>query len=179
MKKAARIKNLRVGILFTAAFAIVLFVRLIPLDLMPGQIAPPDILFALMVALLVRRPRALPMVLVVVLFLLNDILLQQPLGLWTLVVLAISELVRNSRSEVREMLFLSEWIWFAGLFGAASAADYALRIALFVPREPLTLLLPMIIFTISVYPLVVLFLNVVFGVQKPVQRDFAGMSARS
>ncbi len=178
MKKTERIKNLRVAVLFTASFAIVLFARLIPLDLMPGRIAPPDILFALLVALLVRRPRALPMVLVVFLFLINDILLQQPLGLWTLVVFAISELVRSSRSEVREMLFLSEWVWFAGLYGAANAADFALRVVLFVPREPLTLLLPAIVFTIAVYPLVVLFLNLVFGVQKPVRRDFAGMSAR-
>jgi rod shape-determining protein MreD len=178
VNKTERIKNLRVAVLFTATFAVILFVRLIPLDLMPGQIAPPDILFALLVGLLVRRPRAVPMVLVVGLFLLNDILLQKPLGLWTLVVFAISELVRSSRNEVREMLFLSEWVWFAGLYGAASAAHLALRIVLFIPRDPLTLVLPMIIFTIAVYPLVVLFLNLVFGVQKPVRRDFAGMSAR-
>lgn len=178
MNKAERIKSLRVAVLFTATFALVLFVRLIPLDLMPGQIAPPDILFALLVGLLVRRPRALPMVLVVALFLINDILLQQPLGLWTLVVFAISELVRGSRNEVREMLFLSEWVWFAGLYGAASAADFALRIVLFIPREPLTLVLPMIIFTIAIYPLAVLFLQLVFGVQKPVRRDFAGMPSR-
>ena len=123
-------------------------------------------------------PRALPMVLVVFLFLINDILLQQPLGLWTLVVFAISELVRSSRSEVRAMLFLAEWVWFAGRYGAAPAADFALRVALFVPREPLTLRLPMIVLTIAIYPLAVLFLNLVFGVQKPVRRDFAGMSAR-
>lgn len=178
MNKAERIKNLRVAILFSATFAVVLFARLIPLDLMPGQIAPPDILFALLVGLLVRRPRAIPMVLVVGLFLVNDILLQQPLGLWTLVVFATSELVRSSRTEVREMLFLSEWIWFAGLYGAASAAQLVLRIVLFIPRDPLTLVLPMIIFTIAVYPLAVLFLNLVFGVQKPVRRDFAGMPAR-
>ena len=178
MNKAERIKNLRVAVLFTATFGFILFVRLIPLDLMPGQIAPPDILFALLVALLVRRPRAVPMMLDAGLFLLNDILLQQPPGLWTLIVFAISELVRSSRSEVREMLFLSEWVWFAGLYGAASAAHFALRIVLFIPRDPLTLVLPMIVFTIAIYPLAVLFLNLVFGVQKPVRRDFAGMSAR-
>lgn len=178
MKTAGRIKNLRVAILFSATCVLVLFVRLIPLDLMPGKIAPPDILFALLVALLVRRPRAVPMVLVVAIFLVNDILLQQPLGLWTLVVFALSELVRSSRTEVREMLFLSEWVWFAGLYGAASAAHLALRVVLFIPRDPLTLVLPMIIFTIAIYPLAVLFLNLVFGVQKPVRRDFAGMPAR-
>jgi rod shape-determining protein MreD len=178
MNKAERIKSLRIAILFASTCAAVLFARLIPLDLMPGSIAPPDILFALLVALMVRRPRAVPMLLVVAIFLVNDILLQQPLGLWTLVVFCTSELVRKSRNDVREMLFLSEWVWFAGLYGAASAAQFALRVVLVIPRDPLTLVLPMIVFTIAIYPVAVVFLNLVFGVQKPVRRDFAGMAQR-
>lgn len=178
MNKAEHLKSLRVAILFVATCAVVLFARLIPLDLMPGRIAPPDILFALLVALLVRRPRALPMALIVGIFLINDILLQQPLGLWTLVVFCISELVRSSRSEVREMLFLSEWVWFAGLCAAANAAQMVLQVVLFIPRDPLAMVLPMIVFTIAIYPLAVLFLNLVCNVQKPLRRDYAGVSGR-
>jgi hypothetical protein len=53
-----------------------------------------------------------------------------------------------------------------------------LHVVLFIPRDPMSLVLPMIVFTIAVYPLLVLFLNVVFRVEKPVSRDFAGGAAR-
>lgn len=178
MSGSERIKSVRVAILFAATCALVLFVRLIPMDLMPARVAPPDILFALLVALLVRRPGAVPMWLIVVTFLINDMLLSQPLGLWTLVVFVTSELVRNSRRDVRDMLFWSEWVWFAGLCVTTNLAQFALRVILFIPRDPLVLVLPMVMLTIAVYPLVVLFLNLAFGVQKPLKQDFGGMSAR-
>ena len=178
MTSSARLKSVRVAILFTATCALILFARLIPLDLMPGRVAPPDFLFALLVALLVRRPGAVPMWLIVVVFLINDMLLSQPLGLWTLVVFVTSEVVRNSRRDVRDMLFWSEWVWFAGLCVTANFAQFALRVILFIPRDPLPLVLPMVVFTIAVYPFAVVFLNVAFGVQKPLKQDFGGFSVR-
>lgn len=177
MSRAGRLKTLRVAILFSVSCILILFVRLIPLDLLPGVVPPPDLIFGLMVALLIRRPRALPMWLITLVLLLADILLSQPLGLWALIGLVTSELVRGTRKNVREMLFLSEWVWFAGLYVAATAALVGLKFLLFIPRDPLTMLLPLVALTILSYPIVVLFLNYVIGVTKPVRRDFAGIGA--
>ncbi len=178
MIKSRRLKSLQVAIVFSLSCAVILFVKLIPLDLLPGRIAPPDIMFCLAVALLIRRPGALPMWLVALVFLLNDILLSQPLGLWALIVLATSEVVRGTRSNVREMLFLSEWFWFAGLYVAATVALFVLKFLLFIPREPLTMILPMLVFTVACYPVVVLYLNYVFKVAKSIRADYTGIGAR-
>ena len=63
--------------LFTALMAAIAFAHLLPLDPGPGRFPGPDVMLLLTIAWLLRRPEAVPLALVAVLFLLADFLLQR------------------------------------------------------------------------------------------------------
>ncbi|MEM1373854.1 MAG: rod shape-determining protein MreD [Pseudomonadota bacterium] len=86
-----------------------LFLQLLPLETAPRGWVGPDFLLALTFVWVARRPDLAPVTLVAAMFLLADLLLQRPPGLWAALALITTELVRIRANDFRDMIFPVEW----------------------------------------------------------------------
>jgi rod shape-determining protein MreD len=153
--------------LWLAIFAAALFLRILPLDLPPGGLPGPDLMLALTMAWVLRRPSHLPALAIALVWLVEDLLMLRPPGLWALIVLAGTEFLRARHVVVREITFLLEWVMVASVL-AVMTLGYRLVLAIvMVPQDPLDLSLMRLGFTVASYPAMVLLLHVVLRVRKP------------
>ncbi|MEM1234150.1 MAG: rod shape-determining protein MreD [Pseudomonadota bacterium] len=88
---------------------LLLFLQLLPLETAPRGWVGPDFLLALTFVWVARRPDLAPVTLVAAMFLLADLLLQRPPGLWAALALVATELVRLRAHDFRDMIFPAEW----------------------------------------------------------------------
>ncbi|MCI2394234.1 rod shape-determining protein MreD [Aliiroseovarius sediminis] len=146
--------------------AVVLFARLLPIDLTPGRVPGPDIVLAFTLAWVLRRPDYVPVVLVAVLFFIMDMLLLRVPGVWPLMVVAGSEFLRRRESRLRERHFLLEWGLVAMVLLAMLVGQRLMLTVFFVDQLPLGRSLMQLISTASVYPLVVFVTTYVLGIRK-------------
>jgi rod shape-determining protein MreD len=79
---------------------------------------PPDILFCVAMAWLLRDPVSAPIVIILPAALLADLLLARPLGLGALGLVLATEFARSRRELLRGPNMVAEWILVALLFGA-------------------------------------------------------------
>lgn len=99
--------------LFLAICAIVITVKLLPLDVDGDSLPGPDLLLAITFAWLARHPAVVPLGLIVVVFLAADFLLQRPPGLWTALIVLATEVIRRRRMGMLDVSFVFEWTAFA------------------------------------------------------------------
>ncbi len=130
-------------------------VPMIPLGLSAGSLPFPDLLFAFMIAWIIRQPETAPLISVVFLALLGDALLMRPLGLWALMLLAGTELVRWRQRAFGEAPFLLEWVSVAVLFVVLLVMQNFLLLVSFAHMHGFTTLAGHAVRTIAIYPLVV------------------------
>jgi rod shape-determining protein MreD len=131
------------------------------LPLAPGRIGlpGPDLLTALTLAWVARRPEQVPVLAVAAIGLAADILLFRPLGLGAAIAVVASEVPRRREHRWREHGFLVEWLRVATLMVLMVLAERTIRTLFFVP-DTLAPLPPLgqdilrLIATITVYPLV-------------------------
>ena len=143
------------------------FLRILPIDLSPAGLPGPDLLLLLTMAWVLRRPSHLPALAIALVWLIEDLLLLRPPGLWALMVLAGTEFLRGRHAVVREITFLLEWAMVAVVL-AAMTVGYRLVLAIvMVPQDPLDLSLLKLGFTVASYPAVVLVLHFVLRIRKP------------
>ncbi|MCK8483061.1 rod shape-determining protein MreD [Aliiroseovarius sp. S2029] len=146
--------------------AVVLFARLLPIDLTPGRFPGPDILLAFTFAWVLRRPDYVPVLLVAILFFLMDMLLLRVPGVWPLMVVAGSEFLRRRESGLRERHFLVEWGLVAMTLFAMLVGQRILLAVFFVGQVPFGRELLQLISTALAYPLVVFVSVFLLGVEK-------------
>ena len=108
---------------FVGLAALVLFVRALPLSAVPAVIPAPDLLLCLAIAWVLRRPDFIPVVVIVAVFLMEDILSMRPPGLWTLIVLFGTEFLRSRATLTRDLPFLLEWAM-VGAGGRATSSRW-------------------------------------------------------
>lgn len=77
-------------VLFLGLALVLLFLRLLPLGNAPGTLPGPDLLLCLIMAWVMRRPDYLPVGLIILVVLAEDLLLLRPPGLWTALVVLTS-----------------------------------------------------------------------------------------
>jgi len=131
------------------------------LPLAPGRIGlpGPDLLTALTLAWVARRPEQVPVLSVAVIGLVADILLFRPLGLGAAIAVVASEVPRRREHRWREHGFLVEWLRVAILMVLMVLAERTIRTLFFIP-DTLAPLPPLgqdilrLIATVAVYPLV-------------------------
>lgn len=160
---------------FTLIAVVLIFARLLPLDTMPRHWAPPDIVLAITVAWVVRRPDFLPAWLIVAIFLLCDILFQRPPGLWTLMVLILTEGLRSRSEGLRNVPFLLEWATVAVGLILIAVLNRTILAILLEPRAPLGLTLSQLALTILVYPVILLASQILFGMRRPAPGEVDGL----
>ncbi len=140
--------------------------KLLPLGLHDTGLPGPDILLAVTLAWLLRQPAVVPIGSILVVFLLADFLFQRPPGLWTLLVIVVSEVLRHRRLTMTEFQFLLEWSAFAGAVLAMILLNRIVLWLLMVDLDPLGLALAHGIVTAVIYPLVVVISKYLFGLRK-------------
>ena len=157
------------------AFAII-FAQLLPLDATPGRWAPPDVLLAVTMVWVARRPDLAPWFLIALIFFLTDLLFQRPPGLWAALVLILTEVIRKRSHDIRNMSLGAEWGMVAiGLLSITLANRVAMALTM-TPQAPLGLVIMQTILTIGIYPVIVGVAHLAFGVRR---RQPAGLGERA
>lgn len=151
---------------FLAIAVVILFGRLLPLTSIPRSFALPDLLLAVTIAWSVRRPETLPVILLAGVFLLADLLLHRPPGLYAALVVLASEALRRRSRQMRDLPFTGEWLTVALAILGITFGGRLIMALTFVPVPQLTLTLSQMVGTIVVYPLVVFVLYLGFGLRR-------------
>lgn len=127
----------------------------------------PDLLLLITIAWVIRRPSFVPALSIFGLYLLADLMLQRPPGLWAALALVLSEILRRRARSMRALSFGLEWASIGlGLIFISAIYRFILSLSL-VPQAPLGLTLLHLGLTILAYPLVVFLSFLIFQVKRP------------
>jgi len=144
-----------------------LFFRILPLGTESGDWPGPDILLCLIFAWAMRRPDYLPVWLLALVLLLEDLILLRPPGLWTAVVIIAVEFVRSRIALTRELTFVVEWALVAALMLACLLAYRLVFTLSFLPQPGFGFALMQVLWSILCYPLTVGLSRLAFDLRKP------------
>ena len=130
---------------------VILFLKILPLNLLPGRL---------------RRPEYVPVPLVAGLLLIYDFMFMQPPGLMAALGVIGLEFLRSRAPYSRDIPFLFEWAMIAGvLFAIALVSHFIL--AIFVLTQPSIAMESMQLGTTVVfYPVIVGISTYIFGVRR-------------
>ncbi|WP_417599668.1 rod shape-determining protein MreD [Pararhodobacter oceanensis] len=167
MNDALRFETLAYLGLFLLIAALSILARILPLSVASDAWPRPDILMALTMAWVLRRPVHVPALAIVLVFLAEDLFLMRPPGLWALLMLVGTEFLRRRQPVVRDMNLLLEWGLVASVMVTLFVANRLGLMIVMTPRPPLDLSLLTLVFTMAAYPLVVLVLQGLLRVRKP------------
>jgi rod shape-determining protein MreD len=157
---------------------VLIFLHLLPLNTVPANWAPPDLILAVTLVWVTRRPEYAPAPLIAVIFLLADFLFGRPPGLMTALVVILTEMLRSRSKSLRTVPFPVEWISVSvGIIGIALANRLVLAVVL-VPAPSLSLTLIQALLTALAYPLVVFLAYVIFGVSRPAPGEVDALGQR-
>lgn len=131
------------------------------------RLAPPDLLYALLVAWVIRRPQGVPLALVVALGLFADLMLSRPLGLGALVLLFAVELFRQRGRLFWGAPFPLEWVAVVLAFAFMLGLEHLVLMVAFMPSPGLSTSLHHLAATAVSYPIVVLGITWCLGVRAP------------
>lgn len=126
-----------------------------------GALAPPspDLLLAVVVYWSARRPRSTPLIGVFILGLVRDMLTDAPIGAGALALVLAAEFLRRTRYRLARGSFISEWLVLAAAAFGTSALLWLL-ITLTLTKPPfIAVLFHQSLYTIMLYPLVVVTLR--------------------
>ena len=153
--------------LFLGLALLILFVRLLPLGGEAGALPGPDLLLCLIMAWIIRRPDYLPMPLILIVLLTEDLVLMRPPGLWTAIVILATEFLRGRVTLTRELSFVVEWLLVSGVM-LGMMLVYRLTLGLaFVPQAPFGFAIVQVLWSIAVYPVVVGLSRLALDLRKP------------
>ena len=157
----------------------ILFLRLLPLQTGTGGWIWPNFILCFALAWSVRRPEFVPATLLAVVFLMADLLLQRPPGLWAVLALVACEHLKGQARGLRDASLASEFVSVAvWIVGIGIAYQFVLGIML-LERAPLVSALMQIFVTILAYPLVVAITHGLLGVRKAAPNEMGSKGVRS
>ncbi|MDJ0629359.1 MAG: rod shape-determining protein MreD [Rhodobacter sp.] len=163
------------GLAYFGITGVILLFRILPIDIGPNGYPGPDLILCITFVWVLRRPQFVPTPLIALVFLVADMLLLRPPGLWTALVVLGVEFLRAREAASREAPFSVEWGMVTGVLTAMTLA-YALTLSLFAVPQALGLTVLQLIVTVLIYPVIALLARYVFGVHKltPGELDAAG-----
>lgn len=165
--------------LFAGLVIAILFFQLLPLDTGPRRWAGPDLILAFACAWSLRRPEYVPIWSLAILFLLADLMLQRPPGLWAAIALLGCENLKSRARGLRDGGFASEWL-IVGIITLMIAGGYRLGlIVTFVDPPSLSLSFFELVMTMMCYPLVVGVTHGLLGVRKASPGEMDAIGGRS
>ncbi|MGJ8610875.1 MAG: hypothetical protein ACSHWY_07260, partial [Octadecabacter sp.] len=142
----------------------------------PVRWIAPNFLILLACAWVVRRPSITPVWAIAALFLLADMLFQRPPGLWTALVLILTEILRSRSRSMRTLPFWLEWATVAVGITIITAIEWFTLSMVLVRHAQVGLALLQLCLTLVAYPAVVFVSYALFGVSRaaPGQVDALG-----
>lgn len=165
------------GAFLLLALLILLF-HLLPLETTPRRWAGPDLLLAFAAAWCLRRPEYVPAVALALAFLLADLLLQRPPGLWALLALVGCENLKSRGRSLRDAGFGAEWITVSVVIIVIMLLNRILLAMTLVEVPGLTLSLSELAMTLLIYPLIVGVTHWLMGVRKTAPGDLDALGQR-
>jgi rod shape-determining protein MreD len=153
--------------LFAVLALALLFLRLLPLGSVAGAWPGPDLLMCLTFAWVLRRPDYVPLVLIALVVLLEDLLLMRPPGLWAALMVLGAEFLRNRTSLTRELSFVVEWVLVAGVMAAVVMGNRLVLAVTMLDQPSLGQAIIQLVASILCYPVVIFLSRLAFGVRKP------------
>lgn len=170
-------------ILFVVLALVFMFFRLLPLGEVIDPCGPedtgcrlvawfshmpgPDLLLCIIFAWTMRRPDYLPVFLIAAVVLLEDLIVLRPPGLWTGLVVLVSEIIRSRVALTRELNFGVEWLLVSAMM-VVLLIVYRLAFGLvLLPQPPFGFAMVQVLWSILCYPLVVFLSRVVLDLYKP------------
>lgn len=154
-------------LVFIAFSMILIFGQLLPLDTRPTGWAAPNWLLAITLVWITRRPDYVPVFVIAGIFFLADLLFQRPPGLWTALVVILTEMLRTRTASLRDLPRLLEWGTVAVGIIAITLINRAVLLVVMSPQHPLALTLIEMILTIAFFPVVIAIAQFGFGVTRP------------
>lgn len=152
--------------LFLGLAALSLFVRLLPLGTSATAWPGPDLLLCLTLAWILRRPDYVPALLIVAVFLIEDMLTLRPPGLWAAIVLLGAEFLRGREPLTRELPFPLEWAMVAAVMLLMMGGNRLVLAITVSPQPGFAASFLQSILTILAYPVIVGFSRLLFGLRK-------------
>ena len=125
------------------------------------------------------RPEYVPILMLAALFLLSDLLLQRPPGLWALLMLLACENLRGRSRSLRDSTFGAEWIAISLLLVGILLVNRIVLSVLLVTPPQLGLSLIELGMTILVYPVVVFVTRTVMGVRRAAPGELDSLGGRA
>ncbi|MEO1537308.1 MAG: rod shape-determining protein MreD [Pseudomonadota bacterium] len=162
---------------FIAFAATLIFLKLLPLNPGPGRLPGPDVLLLVALCWTIRRAKLLPVWLLAAVFLLSDLLLMHPPGLWTALTILACEFVRARRVPLRTATFFIEWLLVAGVVAAMTVANTLILSIFVAPQPAFGLTVIGMILTVLAYPLVVILAGRALGLVKTNEEEILGERA--
>lgn len=199
---------LAMRVLFALLCLLVLFFHLLPLDTQPvslftpdlvplDSVAPaearleqllredgprlwiaPDLILCLAFAWSLRRPEFVPPLALATVFLITDLLLQRPPGLWALLALIGCENLKSRGRSLRDSGFGSEWMTVALVMIAVVVINRLVLALTLTDVPPLALSLSELGMTLLFYPPVVAVTHYLMGVRKVAPGDLDALGQR-
>ena len=168
--------------LMRAAFVllalVILIFQLLPLETTTRNWAGPDLLLAFACAWSLRRPEYIPALTLALAFLLADLLLQRPPGLWALLALIGCENLKSRSRSLRDAGFGAEWMTVGAILIGIAVLNRLVLALVLVDVPTLTLSLTELGMTIAAYPLVVGVTHWLMGVRKSAPGDLDALGQR-
>lgn len=152
--------------LFCGTMAALLFLRLLPLSAGTVRLPGPDIGLCLVLAWVLRRPDQIAAPVIALAFVVQDIILFHPPGLWPAIVLIGSEAARLREGRWRDQPFMVEWLRIAILMGVMMLGYRIAQVLFMMPVPALGQAILHFIGTVAAYPLVVLGARVLIGLRR-------------
>lgn len=153
--------------LFALLGILAIYFHLAPLQLSADGRVLPDLLLVIVALWTIRAPQNAPLLVVATLFLLGDLMLERPVGLWALICLLIVEMLSDRRTALRNRPFVAEWLTFGLALGLGLIVQsLVLRLAL-VERPEGMLTLYYFAVTVAAYPVMAAILHYVLRVRSP------------
>lgn len=165
-------------ILFVFLALGLLLVRLLPLGHDVGGWPGPDLLLCLMLAWVTQRPDHLPIGLIAVVVLAEDMVLMRPPGLWTALVILATEFLRARSALTRELGFAAEWLLIAGVMVIMLLAYRFVFLITFLEQPGFGFAFAQTIGSILCYPVIVVMLRFAFNLRKPAAGELDSMGRR-
>jgi rod shape-determining protein MreD len=153
--------------LYAGLALLMMFVRLLPLGSEAGGWPGPDVLLALTLAWVLRRPDYVPAGLIAVVVLMEDLLMMRPPGLWAALTVLAAEFLRNRAALTRELSFVVEWMLVAGVIAAVVLGNRLVLAITMMEQASVGQTMIQLVATILCYPVVVAVSRLAFGVRKP------------
>lgn len=164
--------------LYVGLAALLIFLRILPLHTAPTLWPGPDLLLCITFAWVLRRPEYVPAPLIALVFLMEDLVLMRPPGLWTVIVLLTAEFLREREAFTRELTFATEWAMVAGAVFTTLLGYRFVFLLTFLPEPPLVLSVLQAGATILAYPLVVVASALAFGLRKAATGELDALGRR-